>query len=70
MSSSNVQSIDLPTDMPGLTVLDDETTEWLLNTCPEIYSAAKQWIKELAQTKEEVNRISIKTLGNLANIDL
>jgi len=24
----------------GLTVLDDETIEWLLNTCPEIYSAA------------------------------
>ena len=21
----------------GLTVLDDETIEWLLNTCPEIY---------------------------------
>ena len=29
--SSNVQSID-----HGLTVLDDETTDWLLNTCPEI----------------------------------
>jgi len=23
--------------MHGLTVLDDETTEWLLNTCPEIW---------------------------------
>jgi len=37
----------------GLTVLDDETTEWLLNTCPDI-NAGLQWIKEeLAQTKEE-----------------
>jgi len=37
----------------GLTVLGDEITEWLLNTCPES-SAVKQWIKEeLAQTKEE-----------------
>ena len=35
----------------GLTVLDDETTEWLLNTCPKC-SAAKQWMK-LAQRKEE-----------------
>jgi len=25
-----------PHGMHGLTVLDDETTEWLLNTCPEI----------------------------------
>ena len=54
MSSSTVQSIDPPHGLHGLTVLDDETTEWLLNTCPDIL-AAKQWIKELAQTKEEVH---------------
>ena len=26
-----------PYGLHGLTGLDDETTEWLLNTCPEIY---------------------------------
>ena len=26
-----------PYELHGLTVLDDETIEWLLNTCPEIY---------------------------------
>ena len=26
----------LPQGLHGLTVLDDETTEWLLNICPEI----------------------------------
>ena len=31
-----------PHGLHGLTVLDDETTEWLLNTCPRS-SAAKQW---------------------------
>jgi len=36
MSSSTVQSIDLPHGLHGLTVLDDETTEWLFNTCPDI----------------------------------
>jgi len=36
MSSSTVQSIDPPHGLHGLTVLDDETTEWLLNTCPDI----------------------------------
>ena len=25
-----------PHGLHGLTVLDDETTEWLLNTCPDI----------------------------------
>jgi len=25
-----------PPELHGLTVLDDETIEWLLNTCPEI----------------------------------
>jgi len=34
--SSNVQAIDLLMDCTGLTVLNDETIEWLLNTCPEI----------------------------------
>jgi len=42
MSSSNVHSIDLH-GLHGLTVLDDETIDWLLNTCPE-GSAAKEWI--------------------------
>jgi len=41
MLSSNVQCIDLPMEH-GLTVLDDETIDWLLNTCPRS-SAAKQW---------------------------
>ena len=36
MSSSNAQSIGLPHGLHGLTVLDDEITEWLLSTCPEI----------------------------------
>jgi len=35
MSSSTVQSID-PHGLHDLTVQDDETTEWLLNTCPDI----------------------------------
>ena len=35
----------------GLAVLDDETTEWLLNTAPKS-SAAKLWI-ELAQKKKK-----------------
>jgi len=36
--SSNVQSIDLPMEcmQHGLTVLNGETIEWLLNICPEI----------------------------------
>jgi len=33
MLSSNVQSTD---SLHGLTVLDDETIQWLLNTCPKI----------------------------------
>jgi len=32
-----------PYGLHDLTDLDDETIEWLLNTCPEI-CAAKQWI--------------------------
>jgi len=32
-----------PHKLQDLTILDDETTEWLLNTCPKS-SAAKQWI--------------------------
>jgi len=31
-----VQSIDLPMDYIGLMMLDDETIEWLLNTCTKI----------------------------------
>jgi len=37
-----------PHGLHGLTVLDDETIEWLLNTCPRS-SAAKQRFEELAQ---------------------
>jgi len=37
MLTSNVQSMDRSSDgLHGLTVLDDETIEWLFNTCPEI----------------------------------
>jgi len=36
MSSSTVQSTNPPNGLHGLTVLDGETTEWLLNTCPDI----------------------------------
>jgi len=39
-----------PHGLHGLTVLDDETIEWLLNTCPR-FSVAKQWLEELAQKK-------------------
>jgi len=28
----------------GLTVLNDETIDWLLNTCPEICDGAQQYI--------------------------
>jgi len=34
----------LPRGTHGLTRLDDKTIEWLFNTGPEIYGAAKQWI--------------------------
>jgi len=36
MLSSIVQSIDLPIGVHGLTVLENETIKWLLNTWPEI----------------------------------
>jgi len=39
MLSSNVQSIDqcpIHHGLDGLAILDDETIEWLLNTCPGI----------------------------------
>jgi len=42
-----------PHGMHGLTVLDDETIALLLNTWPEIYSAAKQWIKPTRSNDEE-----------------
>jgi len=48
MSSSNVQSIDLN----GLTVLDDETIEWLLNTCPEI-SCGQVVVRRTGSKEEE-----------------
>jgi len=37
----------------GLTVLDDETIDWFFSTCPEIYSANKQWI-ERTRSNDEV----------------
>jgi len=40
-----------PHRLHGLTVLDDETTEWLLNICPES-SEAEQWFEQLAQKKK------------------
>jgi len=36
----------------GLTVLDDETIDWLLNFCPRS-SAAKQWIERTGSNDEE-----------------
>ena len=52
-----------PHGLHGLTVLNDETTEWLFNTCPKS-SATKQWIKEeLAQTKEEEDSKLIKKVN-------
>jgi len=41
MLSSNFQSIDIPMDYTlrvwlGLTVLGDDTIDWLFNTCAEI----------------------------------
>jgi len=38
-----------PHGLHGLTVLDDETIDWLLNTALRC-SAAKQWIEGLTQT--------------------
>jgi len=32
-------------------VLDDETIEWLLNTCPKI-CAAKQWVERTGPNDE------------------
>ena len=45
-----------PHGLHSLTVLDDETIEWLLNTCPSS-SAAKQWIVELAKTTKKIMHI-------------
>jgi len=46
-----------------LTVLDDETTEWLINTCPRS-NAAKQWFEQLAQ-KKKTSVISLFRSENL-----
>ena len=51
MLSSNVQSTS-PHGLHGLTVLADETTEWLLNTCPEIQSG--QAVDRKTSSKEEI----------------
>ena len=50
MLSSNVQSIDLCTALTGL---DDETTEWLLNTCPEIWCGQAVVIRHWLKRKEK-----------------
>jgi len=42
----------LTVGLHGLTVLDEETIEWLLNPALRS-SAAKQWIEELAQTTKK-----------------
>jgi len=41
----------LPHGLHGLTVLDDEAIEWLLNTCPEIKCG--QAVVRTAGSKEE-----------------
>jgi len=62
MLPSNVQTVDHvalqcpihqpPHGLHGLTVLDDETTEWLLNTCPKIYRG-RAVDKRRTRSKEE-----------------
>jgi len=42
-----------PHGLHGLTVPDNETIEWLLNSCLEIYSAAKQWMERTGSNDEE-----------------
>jgi len=41
-----------PHGLHGLMVLDAETIEWLLNTCPT-FSAAKHWFEHLTQTTKK-----------------
>jgi len=45
-----------PHGLHGLTVLDDETTEWLLNTCPEIWRG-QAVDKRTRSTEEEHNTL-------------
>jgi len=40
-----------PHGLHGQTVLDDNTIEWLFNTCPRS-SVAKQWLEQLAGKKK------------------
>jgi len=42
----------IPHGLHGLTVLDDQTIEWLLNTCPGS-SATKHWIVTTRSNDEE-----------------
>jgi len=44
-----------PHGLHVLTVLDDETLEWLLNICPE--SEAKQWLEQLAQKEMKKKKV-------------
>ena len=52
LSSSNVQSIDLPTDCTAWRFWTMKQPNGCSTPAPNS-SAAKQWIKELAQTKED-----------------
>jgi len=44
--------LQTPLGMHGLTVLDDKTIKWLLNTCLRC-STAKQWISTTGSNDEE-----------------
>ena len=61
MLSFNIQSIDLPMDCMAWWVLDDETTEWLLNTCPKICYQAVVWTT--SSKEEESYRPVVPNLG-------
>jgi len=47
-----------PNGLHGLTVLDDKTTEWLLNTCPEIY-CSNAVVRTTSSKEEEESRIKL-----------
>jgi len=49
-----------PHGLHGLTVQDDETTEWLLNICTRS-SAAKQWFEQLTQKKKKTAIVRVQT---------
>ena len=53
----------------GLMVLDDETIEWLLNTCTRS-SAAYQWIERTAHMmkKKKQNEVRLRRIFELVNV--